>query len=228
MKRKDVYFILAVVIFFLPFILCEDVFKAYEGFNKEHGMIMSFIKFAILATMGETIGLRIRAGVYNQKGFGIIPRAIVWGFLGLTINLAFVIFSSGTLKFLDYMGMQNVKETFEGTLTLNKVLIAFCISTFMNTIYAPVMMTLHKITDTHIMNNGGTITGFLRPIQMGEMFKSINWDIQWNFVFKKTIPFFWIPAHTITFILPQDYRVLFAAVLGIALGVILSLAARKK
>ena len=126
------------------------------------------------------------------------------------------------------MGMQNVKETFEGALTLNKVLIAFCISTFMNTIYAPVMMTLHKITDTHIMNNGGIITGFLRPIQMGEMFKSINWDIQWNFVFKKTIPFFWIPAHTITFILPQDYRVLFAAVLGIALGVILSLAARKK
>ena len=48
-----------------------------------------------------------------------------------------------------------------------------------------------------------------------------------EFCFQKTIPFFWIPAHTITFILPQDYRVLFAAVLGIALGVLLAIASLK-
>jgi hypothetical protein len=42
-------------------------------------------------------------------------------------------------------------------------------------------------------------------------------------VFKKTIPFFWYPAHTITFLLPSEQRVLFAALLGIALGVLLAL-----
>jgi len=39
-----------------------------------------------------------------------------------------------------------------------------------------------------------------------------------------TIPVFWIPAHTITFLLPGQYRVLFAASLSIVLGLILSLA----
>jgi len=94
----------------------------------------------------------------------------------------------------------------------------------MNLIYAPVMMTLHKITDTHILQNGGTLKGFLHPIQMRKIFVNLNWDVQWNFVFKKTIPFFWIPAHTITFLLPTDFQVLFAALLGIALGTILAIA----
>jgi hypothetical protein len=63
---------------------------------------------------------------------------------------------------------------------------------------------------------------------MAEMFANINWNAQWGFVFKKTIPFFWYPAHTITFMLPSDQRVLFAAVLGIVLGVLLAVAASKK
>ena len=54
-----------------------------------------------------------------------------------------------------------------------------------------------------------------------------NWSVQWNFVFKKTIPFFWIPAHTITFLLPVQYQVLFAAILGIVLGVLLAIASLK-
>jgi len=51
--------------------------------------------------------------------------------------------------------------------------------------------------------------------------------VMWNFIFKKTIPFFWIPAHTITFLLPAEFRVLFAAVLGIALGLILAIGSQK-
>jgi len=49
----------------------------------------------------------------------------------------------------------------------------------------------------------------------------------WNFIFKRTIPFFWIPAHTITFLLPPEFRVLFAALLGIALGLILAIGGQK-
>ena len=40
--------------------------------------------------------------------------------------------------------------------------------------------------------------------------------------------FFWYPAHTITFLLPDEVRVLFAAILGVALGVLLAIAARMK
>jgi hypothetical protein len=43
----------------------------------------------------------------------------------------------------------------------------------------------------------------------------------------KTIPLFWIPAHTITFSLPPEYRVLMASFLSIALGGILAFAKRR-
>ncbi len=230
MKLKDLIFFGFLVLLFIPFFISEDIFQLYDSFNKEHPMYMSFIKFAILATTGECIGLRIKTGNYNNKGFGLFPRVIVWGFLGLAIQMAFVIFSVGTTSFLsktlglawaaDYLDQEKVTSMAFGY----KLLVAFSISTCLNTIFAPVMMTFHKITDTHITDNGGTISGFLRPIKFREIFNKLNWDVQWNFVFKKTIPFFWIPAHTITFLLPSEYRVLFAALLGIALGIILALA----
>ncbi|NOR88590.1 MAG: hypothetical protein GQ527_13380, partial [Bacteroidales bacterium] len=107
MNKKDIFFILAIMLFFLPFFISSSVFDFYIGFNKEHGMITSFVKFAILATLGEVIGLRIRTGTYYSKRFGVLPRAIVWGFLGLTIKLAFIIFAIGTPAFLAYLGMKD-------------------------------------------------------------------------------------------------------------------------
>ena len=227
MKKSDLYVLVGVILFFLPFFVSDAVYGFYETFNKEHALITSFLKFAILATFGEAIGLRIREGVYNKKGFGLIPRAIVWGFLGLTIYMAFVIFSKGIPEFLAAIGLTDAPEIMKGDLSWAKLLVAFSVSAAMNTIYAPVMMTLHKITDTHITQNGGTVGGLFRPIYFGKIMSGMNWDVQWNFVFKKTIPFFWIPAHTITFLLPAEMRVLFAALLGIALGVLLSLASLK-
>ncbi|MFO7827995.1 MAG: Mpv17/PMP22 family protein [Bacteroidales bacterium] len=227
MKKQDIIFIICIILFFLPFFVFDEVFNLYDNYNKEHGMIMSFVKFAVLATLGESIGLRIRTGVYNKKGFGLMPRAIVWGILGLTIKMAFVIFATGTPIFLAYLGFENAVEVMTGSLSPLKLLVAFSISAAMNLIYAPVMMTLHKITDTHIITNNGTIKGFFKPIKFGEIMVNMNWSVQWNFVFKKTIPFFWIPAHTITFLLPSHFQVLFAAILGIVLGVLLAIASLK-
>jgi len=224
MKKNDLIVIVGCILFFLPFFLSSTVYNFYDSFNKDHGMVTSFLKFAVLATFGEVIGLRIRTGNYIQKGFGLIPRAIVWGVLGLTIKLAFVIFGAGTPAFLSYLGLKDAATAMQSALTPMKVLVAFSISATMNIIYAPIMMTFHKITDTHIVNNGGTIAGFFRPIKFGEIVTNLNWNVQWNFVFKKTIPFFWIPAHTITFLLPPEFQVLFAAILGIVLGVLLALA----
>ena len=224
MPKKDILFLFAFFFFFLPFFACPKVYQFYIEFNGEHGLIMAFMKFAILATLGESIGLRIRKGVYNEKGFGIIPRAIVWGFLGLTIKLAFVIFAVGTPAFLVYLGFSDAPQIMHGDLSWAKAGVAFSISFAMNLIYAPIMMTLHKITDIHILKNNGSLRGFLKPIQFDQILTDINWSVMWNFVFKKTIPFFWIPAHTITFLLLPDFQVLFAAFLGIALGTILAVA----
>lgn len=225
--QKDLIFLLGVTVFFLPFFIFETLFDAYYQFNLEHGILMSFIKFAILATLGEVIGLRIKTGSYYQKGFGLIPRALVWGFLGVTIYMAFAIFAAGTPLFLEKVGFTDAGSILQSELSWKKVLVSFSIATALNLFYAPVMMTFHKITDIHILENGGTLKGFLTPIDFARIFKEINWDVQWNFVFKRTIPLFWIPAQTITFLLPEEYRVLFAAFLGIVLGVLLAIAALK-
>jgi hypothetical protein len=225
--RKDLIFMIGVLVFFLPFFVFHAVFDAYYHFNLEHGLLMSFIKFAILATLGEVIGLRIKTGSYHQKGFGLVPRAIVWGFLGVTIYMAFAIFSAGTPVLLEKVGFENASQLLHSDLSWKKALVSFSIATALNLFYAPVMMTFHKITDIHILQNGGTLRGFLTPIHFARIFKEINWDVQWNFVFKRTIPLFWIPAQTITFLLPEEFRVLFAAFLGIVLGVLLAIAALK-
>ena len=53
--------------------------------------------------------------------------------------------------------------------------------------------------------------------------ETVNWHGFVSFTLLKTIPLFWIPAHTVTFMLPAEYQVIMAAALSIALGIMLSL-----
>ncbi|MDA3943376.1 MAG: hypothetical protein PF694_07535 [Bacteroidetes bacterium] len=227
MKLKDWVILLIVALLLSAFVFVPGLKTAYENLNATHGMWMSFAKFALLATFGESLALRIKTGFYNRPGFGLLPRALVWGFLGLTIKMAFVIFANGTPVLLAYLGFEEALKALPSGLSWAAFFTAFSISTAMNLTYAPVMMTIHKITDTHISKTGGSLRGLFSPINIRQIFRHLDWDTQWNFVFKKTIPFFWIPAHTITFLLPADYQILFAALLGVALGVILSFATLK-
>ena len=236
MKKQDWILILCVAIVLAPFFVpATGFFEWFCSTSKSFpiAFVLAFFKFAILATLGEMLALRIREGVYNKPGFGILPRMMVWGFLGMCITMAMIIFKSGTPVFLSKLGiadLDTIKQVFDSpTLTWGKVGVAFAVSVLMNSIFAPVMMTFHKCTDIHILDNGGTVGGLLRPMKMREIIsKKVNWDVQWNVVIKKTIPLFWFPAHTITFILPEQFQVLFAALLGVALGLILALAGGSK
>lgn len=228
MKKGDLIFLCVTLVLFVPFFVSDELYGAYREFNSSHGMLASFFKFAVLSTLGELLGLRISSGSYYRKGFGVMPRAFVWGIFGMAINMAFVIFSTGIPAFAGYLGVENPAGIMSGNISVGKVALAFAISVAMNSIFAPVFMTLHKITDTHILATGGTMRGLFSPIPMGEILQNINWKVQWGFVFKKTIPLFWFPAHTVTFLLPEDMRVIFAALLGVVLGLILAVAARRK
>jgi uncharacterized membrane protein YjfL (UPF0719 family) len=238
-KKSDIIMfgiIAALILSFLPFGFLQN-FQDNFLFNKNLWHITSFLKFAVLATLGELIGLRIKTNSYIQKGFGIIPRAIVWGFLGIGIKIAFVIFTAGTPVVLEnYFGLKNsissmrqsdIFAAMDNGLGFSRFITAFAISTFMNLIFAPVFMTFHKITDTHIIDTNGSLRRFFTPIKYYEIFPKLNWFVQWDFVFKRTIPFFWIPAHTITFLMPEEYRIVFAALLGVVLGVLLAVASQK-
>lgn len=227
MKKQDFLVIAIIITIALAFVFNNHLLLAYLDFNKNHGLTTSFLKFGVLATFGEMLALRIKNGNYLNQTFGLFSKFIVWGLLGITIKAAFVIFTAGTIHFIQYLGFNNATHVFSTSLSLNKVIIAFAISVTINCIYAPVMMVFHKITDLHIEKHNGKFSSLLSPINFSEMFEQINWKIMWGFVFKKTIPLFWIPMHTITFMLPQEHQVLFAALLSIMLGLILSTATLK-
>ncbi len=227
MKIKDLVFAGIFLIIFIPFFIFPEALEWFKTMTKEYGLLMSMLKFAILATLGECLGLRIKTGNYYYKGFGILPRAFVWGFLGMFIFFAFFIFKAGVSAMLENVfGIEGAVAALKGDFTTTKLLTSFFVSAFLNIIFAPVMMTFHKITDSHIERNGGKLSCLAKCIPMGPIMTDINWKVQWGFVFKKTIPFFWIPAHTITFILPGEFQVLFAALLGVVLGVILAVASQ--
>jgi hypothetical protein len=229
MKRSDIVVLIVAILLFLPFFLFPSVLECYQLMNKEFPYLASFIKFAILATFGESLGQRIRTGRYWQQGFGLIPRAIVWGFLGMSIKMAFVIFGEGGPLLLKTLGVHFPTEDPADILrqpgfSWLKLLAAFSVGTTMNIFFAPVFMATHRITDMHIQDSGGHLKNFFTPIRVGTYFREMDWYSFWNFVVKKTIPIFWIPAQTLNFMLPEEYRILVAALYSIILGVLLSVA----
>ncbi|MFI3269617.1 MAG: Mpv17/PMP22 family protein [Rikenellaceae bacterium] len=224
MKRSDLILLAVVVAVALPFVLSDLPYQTYKELNAAHPYCLAFIKFGILATFGEMLGLRVKSGKYISEGFGAAPRAILWGFYGVWIAIAMRTFAVGAPSMVESLGADGVVAAMKGGFSLEKLLGAFSISVMMNTLFAPVFMTLHKITDAHIVRCNGSLAALKTPFSMRESFVNLDWETQWSFVFKKTIPIFWIPAHTITFMLPVSQQVLFAALLSIALGLFLSIA----
>ncbi|MFC2102580.1 hypothetical protein ACFLS7_06255 [Bacteroidota bacterium] len=228
-KLADILVVCVILALLLPFFLFPKVYETYRNLNAEHGYILAFVKFAFLATFGECIGLRIRTGRYNQPGFGILPRAFVWGFLGIAIKMAFVIFAEGAPLMLQGMGvhfpMNDVSDILkEPGFSWLKLLSAFAASVTLNLFFAPVFMITHRITDMHIQATGGSIRGFFTPIKIRYQFQTLDWTTMWGFVISRTIPLWWIPAQTLNFMLPGEWRILVAALYSIVLGVILSVA----
>lgn len=184
-----------------------------------HPYLMGFAKFAVLATIGELIAIRIVGGHW-KKPPGLVYRSAVWGVLGMGIVLMFEIFFAGTASALSkgllYSGNGALKPIWQAVFT----------SAIMNLTFAPTFMAFHRFTDTTIdmVCGEGRKIG---DISLAEVTNRIDWQGFVSFVVLKTIPFFWIPAHAATFLLPPEYRILVAASLSIALGAILAYAKRK-
>ncbi|MBT1247077.1 MULTISPECIES: hypothetical protein [unclassified Thermosipho (in: thermotogales)] len=208
MKKGDFIWIFT---FLLIIFLLISLHDYYIALNRSHPYFMGFLKVSILATMGEILSLRLQRKRYT-KPYGLIYRFIIWGFLGMCFVLVFELFSSGTYNVME-------KGLLPGK---NRFFHAFFTSTLMNLIFAPTFMAFHRITDTYIDLGKGKIKGIL-SVKFSDVINTIDWNKFFGFVVLKTIPFFWIPAHTITFLLPAEYRVLTAAMLSIALGVLLSI-----
>ena len=224
MKRTDFIVIAIIILCLLPFFLFDGVYDAYCAANQRFPLCLAFLKFGILATFGEMLGNRVKTGKYNYEGFGVAPKFVVWGFIGMWIALGMSIFRLGMPAFLErYTVFNGISAAMMGPMSWMKLFGAFCISVSMNA-FAPVFFTVHKIFDLHIAENGGKLSCLLKPVAVQRHLSELDWGAHWGFVIKKTIPRFWIPAHTLTFCLPQDLQVLFAAFCGVVLGLLLAIA----
>lgn len=225
MKRTDILFIIVFVGLFIPFFLSRQLYEFFVWFSTDWAFTASFIKFAVLATMGEMLGSRIRTGIYLPAGFALVYRAVIWGFLGMTVKAAFMIFGGGVPLIMSHLGMENPQDIMAGPVTAARVLLAFAISTFLNIFYAPVLMVTHRVSDLHIASAAVDRRRLLKVPDVKGLLASIDWNSMWGIVLQKSIPLFWIPAQTVNFLLPEEFRMLVAALYSTVLGVILALAA---
>ncbi|WP_223226036.1 hypothetical protein [Sporomusa sp. GT1] len=200
---------------FSSLLLMPATHQVFVSLTQNHPYGMGFIKFAVLATMGELLAVRIVAGNWQQT-IGMTYKAVIWGLLGMGIVLMFEIYLSGV------MGAIKKELLFTGTGLWQAVLPALYISALMNLTFAPAFMAVHRLTDLYI----DTKCQGQQPPGLSGLIAQIDWTGFIRFVVLKTIPCFWIPAHTVTFLLPPEYRVMAAAYLSVALGAILAYARR--
>jgi len=221
MKFKDITWGLILLLITL-LVAIPNTRTYFEGLTSSYPYLMGFIKTSILATMGELLINRLKRGDYFS-GTGLFYKFLVWGFLGMLFVLIFKMFASGVYA----AQAANLLPSLQNESFLASLLTAFMISLLMNLFFAPTFMILHRFTDGYIELGEGKWSG-MRNVKLNQIIDRIDWNYFFSFVVLKTIPFFWLPMHTITFLIPENYRVLMAAYLSIALGMILTLSNTSK
>ncbi|MCC0704556.1 hypothetical protein IC213_15965 [Clostridioides sp. ES-S-0049-02] len=181
-----------------------------------HPYIGGFFKFAVLATMGDLLGARILHKNWKIP-VGIFYRAVVWGIIGVVTTYAMSIYSAG-------VGQAQVDGMlpFEGIAFAN----ALFKSATMNILMSPTVFLFHKVMDCFIDKKYEVGKGV--KVVLKDVVNVVDWNAYLGFSVLKTIPFFWIPCHTIVFLFPAEYRVIASAFASIALGLILALANKSK
>lgn len=214
MKKGDFLWVGALLLWIIILVIPSSR-EAFITFTDANPYMGGFIKFGILATMGDLLGTRISKGEWSIPK-GLIFRAIIWGIIGCMVTLVFSVFMGGVAS-----AQGGGKLPFKGA----NLAQAFFGSAIMNLTFGPMMMVFHKFTDlfidTKYEKNGGKVT-------MTELIDKVDWQTLVKFNWIKTCPLFWIPAHTIVFLLPGEYRVLVSAFLSIALGLMLAIAKKTK
>jgi hypothetical protein len=214
MKKGDFLWGLALLVWVVILVVPASR-VVFISVTDAHPYAGGFVKFAILASMGDMLGIRVLKGEWI-KPEGLVYKALIWGVIGLMVTLVFTVFMGGAAA-----AQASGKLPFKGSVLAQ----AFYGSAIMNATFGPMMMAFHRFTDMYIDakadSKGGNVT-------LKELIAKNDWNSLVEFSWLKTCPFFWIPAHTIVFLLPGEYRVIVSAFLSIALGLLLSFAKKEK
>lgn len=191
--------------------------EVFKTLSNDLPYLMGFAKFAILATAGELLAVRLAKKAWTLPSY-VWVRFLIWGVIGIWITYMMMIFGAGVGALMQSSLLPCPQNT-----TLHTFVKAFFISATMNLSFGPTFMALHKCSDTYLdMRASGK-----RHIKLANVIHKVDWEKFAGFTLLKTVPLFWIPAHTVTFMLPAEYQVAMAAALSVALGIILNLKRKK-
>lgn len=205
----------SVIAFFALVLIIPASREVFKSMSSSHPYIMGFLKFGLLASCGEIFALRIKRKSWAFPNYFHF-RVLIWGAIGIAITFMMKVYTYGVVGMMEHGLLPALKNTES---FWNSLLRAFFTAAVMNLTFGPTFMAFHKCTDTYLdlRAQGVKKPGLKRTIE------TVNWHGFVSFTLLKTIPLFWIPAHTVTFMLPAEYQVIMAAALSIALGIMLSL-----
>ena len=188
--------------------------EMFLDFTSAHPYLSGFVKFFILASMGDLLGERISRGEWNiHQGF--LMKAAVWGVLGMMITLAFTVFTAGAAA-AQSMG----KLPFDGSAVAN----AIFGSILMNATFGPMLYVYHKFGNIYIdMMVANKKNQIHEPITVKAMVDRVDWNRLVSFAWLNNCILIWMPCHSMVLLLPAEYRVLASAFLSILMGVLVAI-----
>jgi hypothetical protein len=187
---------------------------AFKAATAAHPYGMGMLKVALLGTMGELLGGKIVTGRWRLVGIRLHQRVLLWALFGALFALVFPLFAAGVAGLLQ----NGLLPVWPEQALLAKLLPAFYTSFIMQIFFGFGFMVLHRVTDTLI--DRGELFG---PWPLAEILRGLDWRNLLRVPMFACI-WFWTPAHTVTFLLPPEFRVMSAALLAIVLGFIVGLA----
>ncbi|GAB4272607.1 MAG: hypothetical protein Kow0029_11390 [Candidatus Rifleibacteriota bacterium] len=170
----------------------------YVELVKAHPVLMAMVQFAILGTLGDVIAKwLIEKKVSKPFGFIVLIQKML-EWAFLAVLIKYA--------FTGFNGYVDSLVSHELLPQLNNYTRAFAISATMNLQFGPFLVLMHRLLDNLIAGQSNW-----QNIDKG--FYSLLW--------------FWIPAHTVTFMLDKPYQIGLAAVWSVVLGLILGIFNRK-
>ena len=188
---------------------------AFLNFTEAAPYLSGFLKFSVLATMGDMLGLRIQRKEWIVPK-GIVFKAVLWGIIGLMVTLVFTVYASGA-KAAQAAGLLPFESS--------KLAGAFFGSAILNLTFGPMMFVYHKFGEIYIDTKLERIASKrTQRITLRELTGKVDWQSMVGFSWLITCPLIWIPCHTAVLLLPAQYRVLASAFLSILLGIVVVMA----
>ena len=188
-------FVIAVFALFAGVLAIPASREVFETLSGDHPYLMGFVKFALLATAGELIAIKMASGKFAKPVY-LIARIVIWGLIGIWITYMMKIFfiGSGAMMAAGLLPGGDLAPAGLGY----KLIRAFATAATMNLTFGPTFMAVHKCSDTYLALRAQNGKG----VKLSEVIDAVDWKRFVSFTLFKTVPIFWIPAHTLTFLLP--------------------------